>query len=86
MKIMHFVYVLKSLKDKKFYVGRTENLKRRLTEHMQGKVDSTRDRRPLRFVYAEIGKNIKDAVHRERYLKTSWGKRYLKHRLKNDNA
>ena len=84
MKIMHFIYVLKSLKDNNLYVGRTTNLKVRIAEHNNGKVESTKDRRPFKFVYGEIGNNIKDAVHREIYLKTAWGKRYLKHRLKND--
>ncbi len=84
MKIMHYVYVLKSLKDSKFYVGKSENLKERLIEHNKGRVESTKNRRPLKFMYCEIGNNIKDAVHRERYLKTAWGKRYLKNRLKND--
>jgi putative endonuclease len=82
---MHYVYVLKSSKDGKLYVGRTNNLKRRLDEHMKGKVESTHKRRPLKFVYAEISKNIEDVVHRETYLKTSWGKRYLKHRLAHEN-
>jgi len=81
---MHYVYVLKSLKDKGLYVGRTENLKERLSEHKRGRVESTKGRRPLKLAYCEIDNNIKDAVHREKYLKTSWGKRYLKHRLKND--
>jgi putative endonuclease len=86
MKIMHYVYVLLSLKDGLWYVGRTENLHNRLREHARGKVESTKDRRPLKFMYAEISRNIKDAVRREKYLKTAWGKRYLKHRLKNDQA
>lgn len=86
MKIMHFVYVLKSLKDMGLYVGRTSDLKNRLIEHSKGRVESTKDRRPLKFVYGEICNNIKDSVHREIYLKTAWGKRYLKHRIKNDNA
>lgn len=83
---MHYVYVLKSLKDKDFYVGRTENLKQRITEHFKGEVLSTKNRRPLKFMYAEISNNIKDAVYREKYLKTAWGKRYLRHRLKNNNG
>jgi len=85
-KIMHYVYVLKSLKDNKWYVGRTEDLKKRLEEHHKGRVKSTSDRRPLKWVYCEIGSNIKDAVHREKYLKSAWGKRYLKHRLKHEIA
>ncbi len=83
---MHYVYVLKSLGDKGSYVGRTEDLKTRLKDHTKGRVESTRDRRPLKFMYAEMSNNIKDAVYREKYLKTAWGKRYLKHRLKSDSA
>ncbi|MBI2096952.1 MAG: GIY-YIG nuclease family protein [Candidatus Sungbacteria bacterium] len=79
---MHTVYVLRSLKDGNVYVGRTENLRERLEAHSKGKVDSTRERRPLKLIYFETSNNIKDAAHREIYLKTAWGKRYLKHRLK----
>jgi len=81
---MHYVYILKSIKDKNFYVGITKNLEERLEQHQKGRVLSTRNRRPLKFIYAEISNNIKDATHREKYLKTAWGKRYLKHRLKHD--
>lgn len=84
MKIMHYVYVLRSLKDNGLYIGRTNDLKQRLSDHKNGKVPSTKFRRPLKFMYAEVCNNIKDAVHREKYLKTAWGKRYLRHRLKND--
>ena len=83
---MHYVYILKSLKDRNIYVGRTEDIKQRLKNHHSGKVPSTKERRPLKFIYCEVSNNIKDAVHREKYLKTSWGKRYLKNRLKNDNS
>ena len=87
MKIMyHYVYVIKSLRDNDLYIGRTENLKKRFIAHKRGQVPSTKDRRPFKFVYAEICNNIKDAVHREKYLKTARGKRYIKHRVKNDKS
>ena len=79
---MHYVYVLYSLKDKKFYTGYTEHLEGRLEEHSQGKVRSTRGRRPLKLTYYEGCLEQADALHRERYLKTTWGKRYLKNRLR----
>ena len=79
---MHYVYVLQSEKDKLFYVGYTRGLKNRLQQHNDGKVISTRKRRPLKLVYCEVCLNQKDATHRETYLKSSWGKRYLKNRLK----
>lgn len=83
---MHFVYVLKSLKDGELYVGRAKELKERLVEHSKGRVASTKNRRPLKFIYCEMSNNIRDAAHREKYLKTAWGKRYLKQRTKYDNT
>jgi len=79
---MYYVYVLQSLKDKQFYVGYTDDLKNRLREHNSGRIVSTKDRRPLRLVYYEACLNQQDATKREKYLKTAWGKRYIKNRLK----
>ncbi len=79
---MRYVYVLISLKDRKFYTGYTDDLNNRLKEHLLGKVISTRNRRPLKLVYFEACLSQNDALHREKYLKTTWGKRYLKNRLR----
>ncbi len=79
---MQYVYVLKSLKDKKFYTGYTKNLKLRFEQHQKGTVGSTKDRRPLKLIYYEACLNQKDATHREKYLKTHYGKMFLKNRLK----
>lgn len=80
---MFYVYILQSEKDKQFYVGYSKDLKARINEHNNGKVQSTKNRMPLQLVYYEACINQKDATHREKYLKTSWGKRYIKNRLKN---
>ena len=77
-----YTYVIQSEKDKYFYVGFTGDLERRLLEHIEGKVQSTKNRRPLKLVYWEGCLNQTDAINREKYLKTSWGKRYLKNRIK----
>ncbi len=77
-----YVYILKSRKDNNLYTGYTENLKIRLAQHEKGEVNSTKNRRPLELVYFEGCINQQDATHREKYLKTSWGKRYIKSRLK----
>lgn len=76
-----YTYALWSKKDKKFYTGATNNLKKRLKQHAQGLVFSTKYRRPLELVYFEACRNKDDAYRRERYLKTTVGKRYLKNRL-----
>lgn len=80
---MWYVYVLVSDADRRFYVGFTENLSNRLNLHLEGKVASTKDRRPLRLVYYEASLNKQDALHRERYLKSTYGKKYIRNRLKN---
>lgn len=77
-----YTYVLQSLKDRNFYVGYTNNLVKRIAEHNKGKVPSTKNRVPLRLIYWEGCLNQKDATRREKYLKTAWGKRFIKNRLK----
>ena len=79
---MHYVYVLYSKKDKKLYTGSTNNLIERINRHNKGLVTATKYRRPLKLIYYEACLSRKDAMRREIYLKTAWGKRYLKNRLK----
>ncbi len=79
---MFYVYVLLSVKDNNFYVGYTINLGSRINEHNKGDVLSTKNRRPLKLVYYEACVNQQDATYREKYLKTAWGKRYIRNRLK----
>ncbi len=80
---MYYVYVLKSLKDGNLYTGYTNDLKKRISLHNSGKVTSTKNRIPFELIYYEACVNQQDATHREKYLKTAWGKRYIKTRLKN---
>ncbi len=77
-----YVYVLLSEKDGMFYMGFTADLKNRINEHNKGLVKSTKHRRPVKLIYYEVSLNKIDALHREKYLKTSYGKKYLKNRLK----
>jgi len=76
------VYVLKSKKDKKNYTGYTENLKLRFEQHNKGLVESTKNRRPFVIIYYEACLNRTDATRREKYLKTYYGKMFIKNRLK----
>ncbi|HEC66537.1 MAG TPA: GIY-YIG nuclease family protein [bacterium] len=79
---MYYVYVLRSYKDGRFYTGYTADLKRRVEEHQSGISKSTSFRLPVELVYYESSLNIKDAMRREKYLKTTWGKRYIRNRIK----
>ncbi|MDZ7333507.1 MAG: GIY-YIG nuclease family protein, partial [candidate division KSB1 bacterium] len=59
-----YVYVLQSEVDKKLYTGYTSDLRHRLEEHNAGKVNSTKNRRPLKLIYFEGFLNQQDATHR----------------------
>ena len=72
------VYVLRSQKDGNLYIGYTTDLARRLAEHNKGENRSTAPRCPLDLVFCEFHLSQDDARRRERYLKTSAGKRGLK--------
>ena len=78
---MYYTYILVSEKDKKFYTGSTEDMKRRMHEHQEGKVPSTKNRRPLRLMLYEAYPTKTEAQRRERYLKSSDGKKELRIRL-----
>ena len=79
--MLYYVYVIKSVKDDKLYVGHTNNLKKRLNEHNNGLVESTSKRRPFKFIYCEVSNYLQNAISREKSLKTGFGRAYLKRRL-----
>ena len=64
------------------YTDYTKDLKLRFELHEKGKVTCTKDRRPLELIYYEACLNQQDVTHREKYLKTYYGKMFLKKRLK----
>lgn len=66
---MYYVYILKSLKDNNLYIGSTNNLSRRLKEHNEGKVFSTKGRIPFEIIYYEAYKSESDVRKREHNLK-----------------
>jgi len=78
---MFYVYLL-LLSSGKIYKGSTSNLKNRFVEHKLGRVKSTKDRRPLKLIHYEAYLLKSDATRRERFLKTTEGRRLLKQQLK----
>jgi putative endonuclease len=75
------VYILESLKDKDLYIGFTNNLNRRLEEHKKGLSFATKFRLPFKLVYFEGCISEADARRREKYLKTTQGRKFLGLRL-----
>ncbi|MBN2271743.1 MAG: GIY-YIG nuclease family protein [Sedimentisphaerales bacterium] len=78
---MYYVYILRSVKTKRLYIGHTDDPTRRLEEHNTGRGGRyTRDNGPWTLVYSEPLPDRASAVRRERYLKStkgSWEKRRL---------
>jgi len=74
----YFVYILRSLKDHKNYTGYTSDIKKRIKEHNNGRVSSTKNRTPLELIYFEASKNKCDAMKREKYLKSAYEKDILR--------
>jgi len=79
---MYYVYVLYSKKQNKFYIGLTNNLKKRILEHQRNKVHTTYRMRSPKLVYFEACLSKQDAQIREKQLKTGFGRGYLRRRLK----
>lgn len=79
---MYYVYVLLSLKDNKFYIGFSEDIKKRLADHNAVRNTSTKPRRLFKLIYYEAHLNKYDALRREAYFKTTKGKSTLKQMLR----
>lgn len=78
---MFYVYIL-LLSNKQLYTGFTDDLKRRIKEHKLGKVKFTSKRLPVKLIHYESYLLKSDAQRREKYLKTTEGKRFLRQQLK----
>ena len=84
-KNMYYVYILRD-KNNRLYTGYSSDLKRRISEHKQGKVYTTYRMDSILLIYYEAFVDKIDAQEREKYLKTTQGKRTLKIMLKNTFA
>lgn len=79
---MFYVYILHCKKANKIYVGFSRNLRKRISQHKNNEVHSTKRLGNCKLIFYEAFENKKDAQRREKYLKTSKGKRTLKIMLK----
>ena len=77
---MYTVYVLKD-NSGKLYKGMTNNLVRRLQEHLRGKTKTTARMNNLALIYQENYKSFQEARKRELYFKTAAGRKFLKHKI-----
>ena len=78
LKKYFYVYVLRSINLNFLYVGFTQDLKRRFSEHNNKEELSTKHYAPFDLIHYEAYTNIEDAKRREEYFKTTKGKVTLK--------
>ncbi|HPL82831.1 MAG TPA: GIY-YIG nuclease family protein [Candidatus Omnitrophota bacterium] len=69
-KKWHYIYLLSSNKTDWIYIGCTNDLDRRLKDHIEGKVFSTKKMLPIKLIYYEAYNSQKLAYDREAKLKT----------------
>lgn len=79
---MFVVYILKSKKDNGWYIGYSADLPQRISQHNNGECKSTRARRPLQVIYVEGYLDKRDALGREKFLKSGAGRRFLLKQMK----
>ena len=78
---MWYVYVIKSLKFKYKYIGSTNDLERRLSEHNNGICEASCPYRPFELMTYIAVKGKDKAIEIERYFKTGSGAAFLKKRI-----
>ncbi len=75
---MYYVYVLRSLRNKKRYIGYTNKPPQlRMKEHNAGSNQYTKANRPFELIHYEAYESENFAMKRERFLKTGNGRRVL---------
>jgi len=79
---MYFVYILKSLKNGRYYIGSTRDLKKREKEHNWGKIKSTKRLKPLEIVYFEEFPTNSEARKRELEIKKRKSRIYIETLIK----
>ena len=78
---MFYAYVIKSINHDFFYKGHCEDLDVRLEQHNSGQTNSIKPYIPFKMIYFEEFDTREEAITREKYFKSSAGRRYLKKKL-----
>ncbi|WP_424964245.1 GIY-YIG nuclease family protein [Ekhidna sp.] len=79
----YWVYMLRSEKDRSFYIGYTSNLENRVKKHQLGYSRYTRTKRPWKLVYFETFDLKSEAIKRERFLKDQKNTTFYESLIKN---
>jgi len=83
---MFYAYVIKSLGHNFYYKGHCQDLSIRIQQHNSGMTKSIIPYLPFVIVYVETFENLPEAIKREKYFKSSAGRRFLKTKLHDQQA
>ncbi|MBO6586523.1 MAG: GIY-YIG nuclease family protein [Gracilimonas sp.] len=75
---MFYVYAISSVDRNYIYVGLTDNLNRRVSQHQKGYEKTTKPYAPFRLIHSEVFDTREEARKREKYLKSGSGKEFLR--------
>jgi len=75
---MFYLYILLNKDKARTYTGVTEDINKRLAEHNSGKVKSSAPYRPYKVIYTESFETLVEARQKERFYKTTTGRRQMK--------
>lgn len=83
---MFTVYVVQSETSAKIYIGQTENLDKRLKRHneelpIKKKSYTYKNKGKWNLVYKEEFQTRKEAVKREKYLKSFRGRQFIRNKI-----
>lgn len=80
---MYYFYILRSLENKKLYLGSTPDLKTRLKSHNNGENKATKPNIPYELIFYSGFTSEKDAINCEKYFKTTAGWKRIHKMLEN---
>ena len=75
---MYYTYVLINSDLRRTYTGHTANIEKRIKEHNDGVVKSSKQYRPYKILLLEEFDTLKEAKRREMYYKNYRGRQKLK--------
>ena len=82
--MIYWVYIIQNSNDFSWYIGFTADLQRRINEHNQKKSPYTsRKIGKWKLIYAELYRDKKDALGREKFLKSGSGRKFIKKQIAN---
>lgn len=78
---MFYTYIIQSTINNKFYIGSTDDLRRRFRDHNRAKIKSTKAFCPWKLVYYEAHLSRTLARKAETFYKGGQGRRQIKKKL-----